>query len=155
MKKVMWVWITAAAFLAGCDDDDNSSNNNNSEKKISVENTANSGQWRITYFSEDDTEETNNFSNYVFEFGDSNILTASNGSENVVGTWSVTSDDNSNDDNSGVFDDIDFNVSFSSPPDFQELSEDWEIVSLSDTKIELQHISGGDGSTDLLTFEKI
>jgi hypothetical protein len=153
MKKV-FIWIIAAAFMIGCDDDDNSGNNN-SEKKASVENTASNGQWRITYFLEDDAEETNNFSIYIFEFGDSNMLTATNGSNNVVGTWSITSDDNSNDDNNGTFDDIDFNISFTSPADFQELSEDWEIISMSENKIELQHVSGGDGSTDLLTLEKI
>lgn len=49
---------------------------------------------------------------------------------------------------------IDFNIFFASPEDFNELSEDWNIVSYSNTKIELIHISGGDGETDLLTLEK-
>lgn len=49
---------------------------------------------------------------------------------------------------------IDFNIFFASPEDFNELSEEWNIVSYSDTKIELIHVSGGDGVTDLLTFEK-
>lgn len=49
---------------------------------------------------------------------------------------------------------IDFNILFASPEDFNELSEDWNIVSYSNTKIELIHISGGDGETDLLTLEK-
>ena len=49
---------------------------------------------------------------------------------------------------------IDFNIFFASPADFAELSEDWNIVSFSANKIELIHESGGDGDTDLLTFEK-
>ncbi|WP_420319776.1 hypothetical protein [Flagellimonas sp.] len=49
---------------------------------------------------------------------------------------------------------IDFNIFFASPADFAELSEDWNIVSYSANKIELIHESGGDGGTDLLTFEK-
>lgn len=49
---------------------------------------------------------------------------------------------------------IDFNIFFASPADFNELSEDWNIVSYSANKIELIHESGGNGGTDLLTFEK-
>jgi predicted nucleotidyltransferase len=65
-------------------------------------------------------------------------------------------DDVSGDDNSkGEFDDIDFNIAFSSPSDFEELSEDWEIISQTATKIELRHVSGGGGGTDLLTFGKL
>lgn len=55
---------------------------------------------------------------------------------------------------SSTSDDIDFNIFFGSPADFAELSEDWDIISHSATKIELIHISGGNGGTDLLTFEK-
>jgi len=50
--------------------------------------------------------------------------------------------------------DIDFNIFFASPVDFSELSEDWDIITNSSSKIELIHVSGGNGGTDLLTFEK-
>ena len=49
---------------------------------------------------------------------------------------------------------IDFNIFFASPVDFSELSEDWDIITNSSSKIELIHVSGGNGGTDLLTFEK-
>lgn len=49
---------------------------------------------------------------------------------------------------------IDFDIFFAAPEDFNELSEDWNIVSYSANKIELIHVSGGNGGTDLLTFEK-
>jgi hypothetical protein len=48
---------------------------------------------------------------------------------------------------------IDFNIFFASPEDFNELSDDWNIVSYSATKIELIDESS-DGEIDLLTFEK-
>jgi len=50
--------------------------------------------------------------------------------------------------------DIDFNIFFASPADFAELSDDWDIISHTATKIELKDVSGGNGGTDLLTFEK-
>lgn len=49
---------------------------------------------------------------------------------------------------------IDFNIFFASPADFAELSDDWEIISHSASKIELRDVSGGNGGVDLLTFEK-
>ncbi len=49
---------------------------------------------------------------------------------------------------------IDFNIFFAAPEDFAELTEDWNIISYSANKIELIHVSGGDGDVDLLTFEK-
>ncbi|MFH6602868.1 hypothetical protein ACEZ3G_05225 [Maribacter algicola] len=49
---------------------------------------------------------------------------------------------------------VDFNIFFESPVNFNRLSQDWEIISYTSSKIELVHVSGGNGGTDLLTFEK-
>ena len=68
-----------------------------------------------------------------------------------TGTWSVT---NSSSSSSSSSDDIDFNILFNSPPNFEELSEDWDIISHTSAKIELIHVSGGNGGTDYLTFER-
>ena len=69
--------------------------------------------------------------------------------------WSVTADDSSDDDDYNSSDDIDFNIMFSAPPEFADLSDDWDIVSRSGSRIELIDISGGNGGTDTLVFEKI
>ena len=78
-------------------------------------------------------------------------LTASNSSNTYTGSWSVTKDD-SNDDNPS--NDLDFNIAFTSPENFVDLTDDWNIVSRTDTKIQLVSVSGGGGGTDYLTFEK-
>ena len=152
MQKVFFFLLTITVFAACADNDDNDRRNSD-EAITDVQNTAANGQWRITYFFDTDKEETDNFTGYIFEFNNGDILTTTNGSNNYSGRWSVTHD-GSHDDNS-KFADIDFNIEFTSPDDFEELSEDWEIISLSDSKIELRHVSGGNGGTDLLTFEKI
>ena len=77
----------------------------------------------------------------------------------MTGSWSIISNSNSNDDDDSSSDDdssddVDFNIFFSSSSNFEELSEDWEIVSYTETRIELKHVSGGDGSIDVLVFEK-
>lgn len=130
------------------DDDDNPADNTAQIENIN--NTAESGDWIITYYFDTDSEETSDYNGYIFTFENTGTLTASNGTNTFTGTWSVT-DSNSNDDSS---DDIDFNILFSSPPDFEELSDDWEIITYNSSKIELTDVSGGNGGTDFLTFEK-
>lgn len=134
------------------DDDDGSSNSNNSQQIAQIEDTAESGTWRITNFNDSGQNETSDFTGYSFEFNSNGTLVASNGSSTVNGSWSVTDSSNS----SSSDDDIDFNIFFQVPndSDFEDLNDDWDVVSISSNKIELIDISGGNGGTDLLTFEK-
>jgi len=115
-----------------------------------IENTVSSDTWRITYFNDSGNDETNHFAGYNFTFGTNIVLTANNGTNTYTGTWSIT-DSNSNDDSQ---DDLDFNISFNLQNDFGDLTEDWSIITQSSAKIELTHVSGGNGGTDFLTFEK-
>ncbi len=109
---------------------------------------AKSGTWYISNYIDSGENETNDYNGNDFTFSDSGTLTATNGSTTINGIWSVTDDSSSNDG------DIDFNISFSSPPNFEELSDDWEIVAISNFKIDLIDINGGNGGTDLSTFQK-
>jgi len=111
-----------------------------------------SGDWMITYYFDSEMEETSDYVNYTFSFNADGTLGATDGNSSLSGAWSVSSSDNSNDDDSS--NDVDFNILFSSPDIFVELSDDWDIKKYSNNKIELVDVSGGDGSTDLLTFEK-
>jgi len=118
----------------------------------SVKATASSGIWMVTLFEEDGVNETNDFSGFDFDFNPDGTITAINGDTTITGSWSITTDDNDDDDSKD--DDIDFNIFFASPSNFSELTEDWDIVSYNDSRIELKDISGGDGSVDRLIFER-
>ena len=83
--------------------------------------------------------------------GAGNILSATNGTNTYSGTWSVTSDNSLDDSPSN---DLDFNIAFSTPANFADLTDDWNIISYTATKIQLIHVSGGGGGTDYITFEK-
>lgn len=136
-------------------DDDDGSPNDNSQQIAQVQNTAQLGTWRITNFNDSGQNETSDFTGYDFSFNSDGSLTATNGSDTLTGTWSVTDDSNSSDDSSSD-DDIDFNIFFPVPDtnNFEDLNDDWDIVMTSATRIELIDISGGNGGTDMLTFEK-
>jgi len=156
MKKLKNTLVLGAVFLltcsiSSCNSDDDSKAVSGSQNANEIINTVRSGSWKITYYYDTNQEETADFNGYNFTFGTGNVLTASNGTNTYAGTWSVT-DDGSDDDNSS--NDLDFNIAFSSPEKFQELTDDWDIIEHSATVIKLRDVSGGNGGTDILTFTK-
>ena len=131
-------------------DDDNGGQINNSQEIAQIENYVQSGTWRITSYVDSGQDETSDFNGYTFTFGLDGTLTAVNATNTMTGTWSVT------DDSISSSDDIDFNIFFPVPEtnDFEDLNDDWDIVSSTSTKLELIDVSGGNGETDFLTFQK-
>ena len=155
MRKLTLIPLLSLIFMLNvastCSSDDSP---NSSADPAPVINTVTSGTWTVTFFEDDGVDETYHFTGYNFTFGASNVLTATNGTNTYTGTWSVTNDD-SNDDDSPSSSDLDFNIFFASPANFNdELSDDWDILSRTDIKIELVDVSGGNGGTDYLTLEK-
>lgn len=146
LKAIFSLAIVFTISSCSSDDDNNSSNT----FQDVVEETIQSGNWRITKYIDSGDDETSDYNGYNFTFNSDNSLVATNGTNTYNGTWSIT-DSNSSDDS---LDDLDFNILFATPPDFEELSDDWDILSRTDSKIELIDISSGNGGTDYLTFEK-
>ena len=146
--------IALTVFTYSCSSGDDSPNNNSNNTTAEIQqitDNAASGTWRITSYVDSGQDETNHFNGYNFTFASNGTLSATDGNNTVNGTWSVSDSSNSNDDSN---DDIDFNISFASPADFLDLSDDWDIVSHTNTRIELIDISGGNGGTDTLIFQK-
>ena len=148
LKLLGFLTLIIGLLISSCSTDDNKSPSNNTQETI--KSNVESGTWRITSFIDSGNDETVHFNGYNFTFSSSGKLTASNGINNYVGTWSIT-DSNSNDDS---HDDLDFNINFDLTNDFEDLNDDWDFISNSATKIELIDVSGGNGGTDYLTFEK-
>lgn len=156
LKKLILLFIAFIGLVfVSCESSDDSDGLNDMANIEQVKSTIMSGSWRVTVFEEDGMDETGYFANFTFTFMSDGRLTADNGETSVSGAWSITSDSNSSDDDSSSDDDVDFNIYFASPANFTEISEDWDIVSFSDSRIELRDVSGGDGSIDRLVFEKI
>ena len=134
-------FLTSLALISCNKDDDNSNNNNNNNSNTTM---LKSGTWKVTNFNEDGKDETYYFTGYSFDFQDNNVVTATSGTSVITGTWGFRND-------SGK---TKFDLNFGNVNKFEELNEDWEVLSQSDTKIELKHVSGGNGGTDFLRFEK-
>ncbi len=148
--------IILAMFVVACSKDDSNdtdtNTNNNANQAAQANQVAQSGTWRISYFWDTDKDETSNFTGYEFSFNSDGTLVATNNTNTVNGTWSVTDSNSSSSSN-----DIDFNIMFAVPQssDFEDLNDDWDVITINDTMIELTDVSGGNGGTDFLTFVKI
>jgi hypothetical protein len=156
MKKLnlLLAGLIFSGAAISCSDDDSSSASTNANP-TAVINNMKSGTWRITNFTDDGNDETNHFTNFDFTFDENNVLMATDGTNTFNGLWTVTNDDSSDDDdNSSSSSDIDFNIVFSSPDMFTDLTDDWEIQERSGVRIKLRDVSGGNGGTDYLIFEK-
>lgn len=134
------VLTAATLFTVSCSHtnigpDDNSSN---------TATIITSGAWVITNFTDDGNNETAHFSGYTFTFSGNGQASASNGSNTVSGSWSTGNDDSKSK----------LNLDFGSNDPWEELTEDWEVISRNASSINLKHVSGGNGGTDLLTFQK-
>lgn len=146
MKTISFLMLglLMGIFINSCsnnDDDDGQHNGNTTGILID-------GTWKVTLFQEVNLNQTSHFNSYAFEFKSTGVLTATNDLLTMTGNWNNGGDDSGN---KLV---IDFPTAADDSP-FEEISEDWDIVTKSPTKIELKHLSGGDGSIDLLTFENL
>lgn len=141
-------------LVCSCESSDDSSTEISSIDIDEIRAITTSGIWMVAKYEEDGVDETSNFIGYGFNFNSDGVLNVSNQSTSLSGAWSIQSDSDSRDDDSSDSIDVDFNIFFTSPNDFAEISEDWDIVSYGNSRIELKDISGGDGSIDMLVFEK-
>lgn len=149
MKNLLFLGIVL--LLASCSQDDDVITQGNTAAAQQVQTTVSTGgDWRITSFIDSGDDETAYFAGYTFQFLANDVVEAVSSSTTYTGTWSVGS--NSSDDDSSS--DLDFNLFFALTNKFEELNDDWDIVSQSATKLELIDVSGGNGGTDYLTFER-
>jgi hypothetical protein len=131
--------------------DDNSSNTEEKKGKDSstsidwnsLNSTAIAGKWIVTLFQEDASVQTSEFTGYTFTFNAGNKVTATKGNITTEGNWGYGNDDSKNK----------LIMSFTGLKPLSELSEDWVIVEQNAKKLRLTHVSGGNGGTDILTFE--
>jgi len=155
MKKLSVIALSAGMlFLTSCnsDDDNNDPVLPNPTSEASIIETAKSGTWRITEYI-DTGNKTERYTGYNFTFEENGTIRAVKGDVVHTGVWSVNDFDNSDDDNNSN-DDIDFNIAFSAPADFEDLSDDWDIKEITPNTIRLIDVSGGNDSTDHLTFQR-
>ncbi len=149
LKQGLLLGILVLTVLS-CSEDNNDPAPQETQQQ-QIQNEATSASWTISNFVDSGTDETNDFAGFVFDFQTNGDLVASNNSVTYTGTWSIT-DSNSNDDS---IDDLHFNIFFNLTNEFEDLNDDWDIISYNNSSIILQDVSGGNGGIDDLTFTKM
>lgn len=140
MKELFKFFFAGLLLItASCSKDDD-----NGGASAEVAAALKSGTWRITSYVDNGTDETTDFNSFTFTFANSGAVSATNSIFTATGTWSTGRDDSKHK----------LNLVFTGSGLFDEISEDWEIVSHTSTQISLRHVSGGSGETDLLVFQK-
>ena len=143
MKRILhpslFVFVAVLSTASMCNEDEK-----NEKSNQGLETTLGYGTWRVTYFF-DMQDETGDFSGYSFQFNDDGVAIATKSSLSVQGSWNT---EDSSDGNSKLY--IDFGVG----EPLEELNEDWKVVGNSGAKVTLEHVSGGNGDTDILVFER-
>ncbi len=143
----MAITLLSMGFIISCSKDETKVEEEITAADMSeIKATVESGDWKITNYTDDDIDETSNYVGYSFSFNPDGTLGATDGNTSVSGAWSMTTSD---------VDELDFNIFFTTPDIFEVLADDWEIKKYSGSKIELIDISDEDDSIDTLTFEKI
>ncbi len=141
MKKITFALFAVVLLFSSCKKD-------NAVSVKNTENTISKGSWKATTFIEDGTNELTHLSGYVFTFEDNGTVKAVKSGVTTTGTWSV-GEESGDDSNSNIH----LNINFTTDP-LTEISDDWHVMSVTSSKIELEDVSGGNGGTDELTLEK-
>ncbi len=135
MKIRNTVALMALFFLLSC-----TRSNDNSATQDEV---LTSGSWRVTLFTDSGNNETSDFNGYSFSFNTDGTLAVS-GTQSKTGTWSRSS-------SSSKFN-IDLGAKSDANKPLGELTDDWRIVSITGTEIQLK--DDNDASQELLTFTR-
>jgi len=99
------------------------------------------GLWYVASYSEDGIDQTADYNGYQINFDANGTVIADNGIS-INGIWSV--------ENSGNI----LVLNFGNSIPFDEFNDDWDVISVTDTQVIVQDVSGGNGGTDILVFQK-
>ena len=124
MKHIIPFSLFALLTLGACNNSSDDDSNN-----PSIPNSDLSGNWKVTYFWDEDEDETYEFNGYTFEFkSDGTFVALLPGGSTQNGTWGERPDD-------GVTK-LDITIPGAKPLD--ELNEDWVILEKTNTSLKLR-----------------
>lgn len=110
-----------------------------------IRNIAMGGTWNVALYKEGEIDLTTSYSGMDFNFAEMNQIEVSlNAAPVANGLWRVLRDSEEG---------LKFYINFDTNDELGELTEDWKVVSITSTRIELSDESD-DGTTETLVFEK-
>ena len=138
--------------IIACSNDEDDTALDPDQAVMDIESHLLAGDWIISSFIDSGTDETGQFLDFTFRFTSDGVISASGTTDMLTGAWIVEEDDKSTEDPRD--DTVDFTLFFGVPDTdpFDDLNEDWHVVSYTSTQISLQDMS--DGETETLIFTR-
>lgn len=130
--------------IGQCDEDDDIDHDDDDVNSSDFSATISNGNWVISYYFEEDDDETGDFAGYLFTFNSDGTAKAVKGASTTNGDWYANGNDGS----------LEVIMNFGENDPLDELDEDWQVIQYDNLTIKLKHISGGDGTVDYLTFSR-
>ncbi|MBK5212813.1 MAG: hypothetical protein JJE55_04020 [Flavobacteriaceae bacterium] len=143
MKKIL-LSLTIIVFASCNSKDDPGNVQTNEFEKIKT--TLIQGEWKVGNLIDGQSDHTADFESFVFTFNGDGTVAAKNDLFTETGTWAY--DNSSSSDEELV-------LQFSETVPFDKINDNWEIIAVSNSKIDLRDVSGGNGNTKLLSFTKL
>lgn len=147
--KLLIVFLSIGIFLACDTDQDDIALSKAEAEQLNL--MVQSGSWHISEFVLNDADNTADYSNYEFVFNENSKLAAEAKGESLSGTWRVSNDSGSEYDS---YYDVDFNIFFNSSTKFGELTNNYDVISATNSEIRLNLQDNPSGKTALLVFSK-
>ena len=143
MKRIFL--LLAIVVFASCSSDDDAGDAYTS-KFENIKTTLPVGQWKISTFIDGQTDKTSVFESFVFTFNEDGSAVGTTDLFSVTGTWAY---DNTSSTSEKLV------LLFGETEPFPEINNNWDIISVGNSKVELADDNNGDGETELLTFTKL
>lgn len=143
MKKL--IFIFSIILFASCSSDDDAGDVITTEFER-IKTILPQGTWEVSKFIDDNREATMDFESFVFTFDEDGSATGATDLFSETGTWAYRSTTQEGEQLVLEFDEV---------TPFDKISDDWKIVSASNSRVELSDDGSSEGDTDLLVFSKL
>lgn len=143
MKKILI--LLAVVVFASCSKDDKAGDAHTT-KFEQIKTTLPEGQWKVSTFIVGQSDKTSDFESFVFTFNQDGTMIGDTDLFSETGTWIY---DNTSSTSEKLV------LLFGETDPFPELNDDWDILSVSNSRVELSDNNNAAGGTLLLSFTKI
>lgn len=140
MKKLLFLAFCIAGIITGCQNrDDNKINPGNANSPFPQ-----SGEWVLTYYSDNGDVKTADYLVYDFDFKPANVVTATINDKTLNGSWSLSAVDNNKRKLHLGFNNGDQTLA--------ALNDHWLVISVTETEIKL--MDDDENSAKFLDFNR-
>jgi hypothetical protein len=140
MKRFILLALAIAPLVTAC----------TKIKTHKLEDTIVEGNWKVIHIDVDNVDISYFFENYSIDFSKDGAVVATDGKHIFNGTWKVSKDNIDED----MAKETLLTITYSHESSFDELNHSWEVVALSDARIELQDHQGTHAGDELTMVRK-